>query len=517
MISPNYVKIVSFLIDKEGQANGFLKNGKETIIFNDLKKLLEKKYVVEVKDKQWLNIIIDDLYHTYLILHTGNDYCFFEIIVTSREDDYAGNVADMKKFCGWCSENIKFLKNPLSSVEIFSCSSKNHEIFNFLSDVRAASVFNETLIQMDNKNHYAMMPMKNITKKDFNVFGMLLLRLCKNIGLINVYSYKIKRFWNSLERNHDRVKEISRNIADDLDALHLREKSTGDLMEILENFSEKLQKIYSLNRALKEDRESINANIYNTKRLFKTLREKPYEEYPTISDFMLNEETLVERGFSQLIENIDAVKDDLNTANDLIRGKVAVDQEKVLHKVKIHEPLETRKKLELQKDSSIVLLLGDPANYYQRVVLDSLEYLINRKNMQGVYLSASGPYEIISKDIKKRGIKLKNLSFIDCASRKSGEDEFCIYIENPASLERMIMHINHLLEKIKVKHRFVFIDDLSSLLVYNDMRSIEEFSIQFLNNLHVKDVAGVIASIKEKTPEEIINRIVPKCDDVIHI
>ena len=263
MISPNYVKIVSFLIDKEGKESRFLKTGKEVVIFNKLKELLEKKYAVEVKGKQWMNIIIDDRYHAYLISHTGKDYCFFEIIVTSRENDYVGNAADIEKFRDWCSENIKFPENPLSAIEIFAVFSKNHEIFNFLGDVRAASVFNETLIQMDNKNCYAMMPIKNIAKKDFGVFSMLLLRLWRNTGLINVYSHKIKRFWNSLERNHDGVKEIYKSIANDLEALHFKERSTDDLIEILENFSEELPKISSLNRALKEDRESINANIYS--------------------------------------------------------------------------------------------------------------------------------------------------------------------------------------------------------------------------------------------------------------
>ena len=328
MISPNYVKIVSFLIDKEGKANEFLKIGEDAEIFNELKKLLEKKYTVEVNDKRWLNIIIDEIYHAYLILHTGNDYCFFEIIVTSRKDDYPGNKSDIEKFRDWCNENIKLPDNHLSSVEVFACFSENPEIFDFLGNVKAASIFNETLVQMDDKNHYAVMPMKNIAKKDVGVFKMLLLRLWRNIGLINVYYYKIKRFWNILGRNHDWVENISRDIAKYLDSLHVKEKSTDDLMEILENFSEELPKISSLSRALKEDRESINANIYNTKLLFKTLCEKPYEEYPTISGFILNEETFVERGFSLLIENIGAVKDDLNTTTNIIRGKVALDQEK---------------------------------------------------------------------------------------------------------------------------------------------------------------------------------------------
>ncbi|ODS39101.1 MAG: hypothetical protein A7315_11500 [Candidatus Altiarchaeales archaeon WOR_SM1_79] len=327
MISPNYVKIVSFLIDKEEKESRFLKTGEEVVIFNKLKKLLEKKYTVEVNDKRWLNILIDDLYHAYLILHTGNDYCFFKIIVTSRNDDYVGNTSDIEKFREWCVENIKLPDNHLSSVEIFACFSENLEIFDFLSNVKAASIFNETLVQMDDKNHYAVMPMKNIAKKDVRVFKILLLNLWRNIGLINVYYYKIKRFWNILERNHDWVEDIYRDIAKNLDSLQVREKSTGDLMEILGNFSEELPKISSLSRALKEDRESINANIYNTKLLFKTLREKPYEEYPTISCFILNEETFVERGFSILIENIGAVKDDLNTTTNIIRGMVAVDQE----------------------------------------------------------------------------------------------------------------------------------------------------------------------------------------------
>jgi|GEM_PF-1977333 len=177
--------------------------------------------------------------------------------------------------------------------------------------------------------------------------------------------------------------------------------------------------------------------------------------------------------------------------------------------------VELEKELDEFKETSIFMLLGEPGGYYRKAVLDPVEYLVNKKNMNGVYLCISEPYEIISGEMKKRGINIKNLCFIDCISEKSGENEFCIYVRNPDDLEVLKMNINNIIGEIGA-HKFLFIDDLSSFLIYNELRTIEEFIIKVLNDLQINKTAALIASIKEKTPKDLIDRISPRCDKIIY-
>jgi len=166
--------------------------------------------------------------------------------------------------------------------------------------------------------------------------------------------------------------------------------------------------------------------------------------------------------------------------------------------------------------ATVFLLFGKATNY-QTVVLNSLEIMVNKKNMGGIYLSAGKPYEVISKSIKDKGIKTENLWFIDTISGKMGEEERCIFVDNPAGLEFISVQIDNLIQRLKSNNKFLFIDDLSSLLMNNDLKSIEEFSIKILNWLQLNNITGIIATIEEKTPTELIDRIVTRCDDVISV
>jgi len=180
------------------------------------------------------------------------------------------------------------------------------------------------------------------------------------------------------------------------------------------------------------------------------------------------------------------------------------------------------KKLEIFEYGDVVLLLGKKSTkYYDNVVLNPLKHLLNEKDMHGVYLSLGRPYERILGDMKKIGINLENLLFIECASNREGtsSDGKCKYVSNLASLELIHLLINQQVQEIDADRKFLFIDDLSSFFKIGDdmIKPIEQLIPNILNNAQQTNIGVAIASIKENTPEELISRIESYCNEVIHM
>ena len=168
-----------------------------------------------------------------------------------------------------------------------------------------------------------------------------------------------------------------------------------------------------------------------------------------------------------------------------------------------------------------IILISTGAEEYFTAVLTSLKVLLNQKEMGGVYITISRPYSYLSKVLKERGINTKNLLFIDCiscmAGEMPGERERCIFIESPTSLEEITMYIDRLFEQVKTPDKFLFLDSLSTLLIYNSLRSAEEFSHYLINKLRLRGMGGIFISIEHELPEDLPQVLSQVCDKTIHV
>jgi hypothetical protein len=135
--------------------------------------------------------------------------------------------------------------------------------------------------------------------------------------------------------------------------------------------------------------------------------------------------------------------------------------------------------------------------------------------MGGIYVSVSKPYEQITKAMELAKVRSSNLFFIDCISHMAGKlpekAENAVFIENPSSLEEISLYIDKLMVRIP-EPKFILLDSLSSLLIYNNERSVEEFTHLVINKMRLENVGGIIVSIKQKEAEALTNTLIPMCD-----
>jgi KaiC/GvpD/RAD55 family RecA-like ATPase len=184
--------------------------------------------------------------------------------------------------------------------------------------------------------------------------------------------------------------------------------------------------------------------------------------------------------------------------------------------------MEVKDKLEKELESlgdNFVILLDVKAENYSEAVLCATEFML-KKGKKGVYVAASRPYKFILKEMGKRNIETENLLFIDCISGMGGErdgGEICTYVENPAAIEEIIMHVSLSLRKLKSRGNFLIMDSISTLLIYNTLHSMEEFSMFLINKMRLEDVSGILIIIEKQVPEELEQILTAMCDGVIHV
>jgi hypothetical protein len=163
-----------------------------------------------------------------------------------------------------------------------------------------------------------------------------------------------------------------------------------------------------------------------------------------------------------------------------------------------------------------VILISSKSENHSRVVSNMLDILVNQRGMGGVYLSITRPYEFILSTTKAAGIPAEDIYFIDCISLMAGKqhekNENVVFVENPSSLEEVSMYLDRMLSKVQKPKKFLFLDSLSSLLIYNTDKSVREFTHFIINKIRLENITGVILSIEKKEAEDLVKTLTPMCD-----
>jgi len=166
--------------------------------------------------------------------------------------------------------------------------------------------------------------------------------------------------------------------------------------------------------------------------------------------------------------------------------------------------------------NKVVLIVAKSENH-SAVVSNMLDILINQRIMGGVYISITKPHEFIMSTITEAGIPADNLYFIDCISLMAGKGQTdktgkVVFVENPSSLEEVSMYLDRMLAKVTTPKKFLFVDSLSSLLIYNTDKSVKEFTHFLINKIRLENIAGIILTIDKKEAEDMVRTLTPMCD-----
>lgn len=125
------------------------------------------------------------------------------------------------------------------------------------------------------------------------------------------------------------------------------------------------------------------------------------------------------------------------------------------------------------------------------------------RDIPGIYISLNKTQKSMEEIFKKSGINTKKLFFIDCvASNKTRDDVLHI---SPDRLDLLDSAVGAFIKDIKGE-KFLIIDALSILLIYNNENSVAKFVKKMTEYASEKYVQIVALSPKTKG-EELLNKI----------
>lgn len=167
----------------------------------------------------------------------------------------------------------------------------------------------------------------------------------------------------------------------------------------------------------------------------------------------------------------------------------------------------------------IVLVVSSSANYLKNN-LELLKILLNEKKQPGIYINVSRSCENISEMMISNGIDISRLFFIDCVTLNSGfkpdKKDSCLYVNSPSDLTEVSIALDQLVQTIPDEERFIFLDSLSALLIYNSPNITSKFAHFLTVKLRQWKITGILITLEKETDDKLLSLLSQFADKIIY-
>lgn len=169
-------------------------------------------------------------------------------------------------------------------------------------------------------------------------------------------------------------------------------------------------------------------------------------------------------------------------------------------------------------NQSIGILL--PGSNYQDLIQAMFERIKSKPDEAWVYLNVTKPFQNISNQLPYVA-ELKNIRFIDCISRAAGiskPTKNVIFVESPTMLEKIGLEIMNIFKEVDPKtKKYLVIDSLTNLIIYNDPEIVTEFFYHIINRTRARDIHTISLAVEEEGMESYLNRLVYLNDKILKV
>jgi archaellum biogenesis ATPase FlaH len=156
-----------------------------------------------------------------------------------------------------------------------------------------------------------------------------------------------------------------------------------------------------------------------------------------------------------------------------------------------------------------------PENRHEGLLEGIFHSMASNERDIWTFVTVSKSFDYMTKYFKEVD-RYGNIKFIDCVSRAAGISTIhknCSYIESPVMLERLILEILTNYKSIKQDiDKFVVIDSLSALMIYNDPGIIREFVALLMNRARAENIHIISILVEEEMDS---NKLIQLNDKII--
>jgi hypothetical protein len=156
-----------------------------------------------------------------------------------------------------------------------------------------------------------------------------------------------------------------------------------------------------------------------------------------------------------------------------------------------------------------------PENRHNDLLEALFTTMCGNQNDFWTFVAVSNTFNFLSKTYKEV-TDHNNINFIDCISRAAGvtgAHTNCTYIESPTMLEKVGLEIVNNFNGVKPEiDKYIVIDSLSALMIYNDPEIIREFVSLLMNRTRAHGIHVVSIMIEEEVDS---NKVMQLNDKIV--
>jgi len=163
------------------------------------------------------------------------------------------------------------------------------------------------------------------------------------------------------------------------------------------------------------------------------------------------------------------------------------------------------------------LLLTVGCRHVLKTNIILLQFLLNEKKLNGLYICVDIPQVHIDRLVKKYNIDHEKLKYIDAITGLStvekDQNQNVCYIDNPFNVKI----INEAISKVQddgVK-RFVILDNMATLQIYSS--EISRFFENFIGSINEFNINYLMLAVDKNNHKEAYDIIRPYCDSELEI
>ena len=161
-------------------------------------------------------------------------------------------------------------------------------------------------------------------------------------------------------------------------------------------------------------------------------------------------------------------------------------------------------------ESPVVLLSVDPV-VYQEGVSSALRYFSERFGL-GLYITLNKPYAVLQGAFEKDGLAPGSLVYLDSITNTpERQTESCHFMGRMCELTDLCIALAKMISE-KKEVRFVFVDSVSTLLIYNDPKSVSRFCHSVTEKLRGLGLPAALVLVEMEEGRDVAAQLAQFCD-----
>jgi len=160
-------------------------------------------------------------------------------------------------------------------------------------------------------------------------------------------------------------------------------------------------------------------------------------------------------------------------------------------------------------ENPVVLLSVNPVIYQTRVV-DAIKYFSERFG-KGLYITLNKPSAVLQGVFERSGLPQESLVYIDSITNTPEHvTETCHFLGRMRELTDLSMALAKMMSEREVN--FVFVDSVSTLLIYNDSNSVARFCHAVTEKLRSLNLPAALVLVEMEEGKGIAAQLAQFCD-----